>query len=193
MDDIPEGQGRRPNDPVPIVTPFLDWQALPRLTLKGDKLGPDPHTSASAPLLHRSDIDRLFVEMEGRVEGDDRLRLVAHKGSKGFVVKVDPWEYMSPFTIEVSFEHEGEIYKGQVGITDHRDRNSDWPCHLHADAAADIVQPLLELTAATGLQETDFCESDIRPLTQGHKSQNSTGIAPKEMDERFPSIFLRCG
>ena len=131
MDDIPEGQGRRPNDPVPIVTPFLDWQALPQLTLKGGNLhlvatSAPPRLcciSASAPLLHRSDIDRLFVEMEGRVEGDDRLRLVAHKGSKGFVVKVDPWEYMSPFTIEVSFEHEGEIYKGQVGITDHRYRN----------------------------------------------------------------------
>ena len=42
MDDIPEGQGRRPNDPVSIVTPFLDWKALPRPILKGGILGKEP-------------------------------------------------------------------------------------------------------------------------------------------------------
>ena len=80
MDDIEDGQGRRPNDPVPIVTPLLDCRALPRLTLKGGNLGAKPYTSAWAHLLHRCDIDRPFVEMQRRTEGG---RQVAPRRAQG--------------------------------------------------------------------------------------------------------------
>ena len=196
--------GVRPNDPVAITLPILDWQALPRPILTGGEKA-SAKATASAHLRNRVDIDRMFVTLSRKVTADNRLCSITHKGGKGYVVKVTPWTHMSQYRIEVTFKYEeemagiikpsnrfkrGVVYKGDVGVTDKDDAISDSTCHVHADAKPDNVLALLQTAAALGLQEIDFQQGIFQmiPASELRKptpERRPWGVPPGRSTEEY--------
>ena len=90
-EDPIEGQGRRPNDPVEIRLPILDWNAFPQPVLVGgtQRLTKDYDYSNTAfvPLRHPVDIDRLYGNLARLVGKDERIGGVNHVGTQDYVIK----------------------------------------------------------------------------------------------------------
>ena len=86
-----EGQGRRPNDPVEIKLPVLDWQAFSQPVLVGGTQRVtkdlDWANTAFVPLRHPVDIDRLYNNVERLVGKDPRIVGVNHVGAQDYVIK----------------------------------------------------------------------------------------------------------
>jgi len=90
-EDPIEGQGRRPNDPVEMKVPVLDWQAFSQPVLVGGTqrvtTSLDWANTAFVPLRHPVDIDRLYNNVERLVGKDPRIVGVNHVGAQDYVIK----------------------------------------------------------------------------------------------------------
>ena len=192
-----------------MTLPFLDWQALPRPILIGGVKKKEDNPTASASLRHRVDIDRMYLSLMRKVGRDSRLCSAVHFGSKGYVVKENPWFHMSQYRIKIEmiFKEDlagiltrsghlqrGKVYKGDVGITDNNDVRGR-TCHLHADGTPDNVLSLLQTGAALGLLEIDF-DQGIFEMIPEHEvkkpkpQRRPWGVPPGHSTEQYVQACL---